>query len=56
MNVIVRAESINRPHARILKARYYGELSYIDACLGDVVPPTRRQRALDTAVGPWCGE
>ena len=33
---------MNPPHARILKARYYGELSYIIACLGDVLTPTTR--------------
>ena len=37
MNDIIWAESINRPHARILKARYYGEISYIDACLGTIL-------------------
>ena len=30
---------MNRPHARTLKARYYGALSYIDASLGDVLTP-----------------
>ncbi len=31
------AEDINDPLARILKARYYGEISYIDDCLGRVL-------------------
>ena len=37
MNDIIWAESINDPHARILKARYYGEISYIDDCLGKIL-------------------
>ncbi|MFX0101505.1 MAG: sulfatase [Candidatus Hodarchaeota archaeon] len=37
MNDIIWAESINNPHARVLKARYYGEISYIDSCLGKIL-------------------
>jgi choline-sulfatase len=37
MNHIIWAEAINDPHARVLKARYYGEISYIDACLGRIL-------------------
>lgn len=37
MNRIIWAEDINDPHARILKARYYGEISYIDDCLGRIL-------------------
>jgi len=37
MNHIIWAEDINDPHARVLKARYYGEISYIDACLGRIL-------------------
>ena len=37
MNDIIWAEAINDPHARILKARYYGEISYIDHCLGRIL-------------------
>lgn len=37
MNDIIWAEAINDPHARILKARYYGEISYIDDCLGRIL-------------------
>jgi choline-sulfatase len=37
MNEIIWAESINEPHARILKARYYGEISYIDNCIGHIL-------------------
>ena len=37
MNYAIWAEDINDAHARVLKARYYGEISYIDQCLGRVL-------------------
>jgi len=37
MNRLVWAEDINDSHARVLKARYYGEITYIDACLGRIL-------------------
>ena len=37
MNYAIWAEDINDPHARVLKARYYGEISYIDECLGRIL-------------------
>lgn len=37
MNHAIWADEINNAHARVLKARYYGEISYIDACLGRVL-------------------
>ena len=37
MNRIIWAEDIHDPHARVLKARYYGEISYIDDCLGRIL-------------------
>jgi choline-sulfatase len=37
MNHAVWAEDINEAHARVLKARYYGEISYIDQCLGRIL-------------------
>jgi choline-sulfatase len=37
MNQIIWAEDINDSHARVLKARYYGEISYIDDCLGRIL-------------------
>ena len=51
MNDIIWAESINRPHARILKARYYGEITYIDACLGTILDAVEaRPDADDTLI------
>ena len=37
MNHVIWAEDINDSHARVLKARYYGEISYIDECLGRIL-------------------
>ena len=37
MNYAIWAEDINDLHARVLKARYYGEVSYIDQCLGRIL-------------------
>lgn len=37
MNHMIWAEDINDPHARCLRARYYGEISYIDACVGRIL-------------------
>lgn len=37
MNYALFSEDINDSHARVLKARYYGEISYIDQCLGHVL-------------------
>lgn len=49
MNHLVWAEDINDPHARILKARYYGEISYIDDCLGRILDAVdSREDADDT--------
>ncbi len=37
MNHTIWAEDINDPHARVLKARYYGEITFIDECLGRIL-------------------
>ncbi len=37
MNHAIWAEDINDSHARVLKARYYGEISYIDDCIGRIL-------------------
>ena len=51
MNHLIWAESINDPHARILKARYYGEISYIDDCLGRILDAVEsREDADDTLI------
>jgi len=37
MNYAIWAEDVNNPHARVLKARYYGEITYIDDCIGQIL-------------------
>lgn len=37
MNHAIFAEDINDSHARVLKARYYGEITYIDHCIGQIL-------------------
>ncbi|HOZ48966.1 MAG TPA: sulfatase-like hydrolase/transferase [Candidatus Hydrogenedentes bacterium] len=52
MNEIIWAEDINDPHARVLKARYYGEISYIDHCLGRILDAVEaRDDAANTLIG-----
>lgn len=43
MNHAIWAEDINDSHARVLKARYYGELSYIDQCLGRILDAVEKR-------------
>ncbi len=50
MNDIIWAEAINAPHARILKARYYGEISYIDKCLGKVLDAVESRADADNTL------
>ncbi|MGL1891416.1 MAG: sulfatase-like hydrolase/transferase [Spirochaetaceae bacterium] len=50
MNDIIWAESINDPHSRILKARYYGEISYIDGCLGRILDAVESREDSDNTV------
>ncbi len=50
MNDIIWAEAINDPHARILKARYYGEISYIDSCLGYILDAVEARADADNTV------
>ncbi|MGH7484933.1 MAG: sulfatase family protein, partial [bacterium] len=37
MNYAIWAEDVNDPHSRVLKARYYGEITYIDDCIGQIL-------------------
>lgn len=50
MNYIIWAEDINDAHARVLKARYYGEISYIDACLGRILDAVESRPDADDTV------
>jgi choline-sulfatase len=50
MNHAIWAEDINDSHARVLKARYYGEISYIDWCLGRVLDAVEARPDADNTV------
>ena len=50
MNKIIWAEEINDPLARILKARYYGEVSYIDQCLGGILDAVEARADADNTL------
>jgi len=50
MNHGVWAEEIGDAQARMLRARYYGELTYIDACLGRVLDAVEARRDADDTV------
>jgi len=50
MNRIIWADDITDSHARILKARYYGEISYIDECLGRILDAVEARQDADNTV------
>ena len=50
MNHLIWAEDINDAHARVLKARYYGEISYIDDCLGRILDAVDAREDADNTV------
>ena len=50
MNRIIWADDITDSHTRVLKARYYGELSYIDQCLGRILDAVEARPDADNTV------
>ena len=50
MNKSIWAEKINDPHARILKAKYYGEISYIDDCVGRILDAVEASKDPDNTL------
>ncbi|MBI4558865.1 MAG: sulfatase-like hydrolase/transferase [Candidatus Hydrogenedentes bacterium] len=50
MNYAIWAEDINHSHARVSKARYYGELSYIDYCLGRILDAVEAREDADNTL------
>lgn len=50
MNYAIWAEDINDSHARVLRARYYGEISYIDQCLGRILDAVEARPDADNTV------
>jgi choline-sulfatase len=50
MNRAIWADDINDSHSRVLKARYYGEISYIDECLGRILDAVEARPDADNTV------
>ncbi|MEJ1154684.1 sulfatase [Microbacterium marmarense] len=50
MNHAVYAEDVDDHRARALKARYYGEISYIDACIGRLLDAVEESGEADNTV------
>ena len=50
MNHAIWAEDINDSHARCLRARYYGEVTYIDWCLGRVLDAVESRHDADNTL------
>ena len=46
----VWVEDVNDPWARVLKARYYGEISYIDHCIGRILDAVEQRADADNTV------
>jgi len=43
MNYTIWAEDINDSHARVLRARYYGTITYIDDCIGRILDAVEKR-------------
>jgi choline-sulfatase len=50
MNYAVYAEDIADPLARLLKARYYGEISYADHCIGRILDSVEKRPDADNTL------
>jgi arylsulfatase len=50
MNYAIWAEDIAAPHARVLKARYYGEITYIDSCIGRILDAVEQRGDAENTV------
>lgn len=50
MNYAIWADDISPARARALKARYYGEISYIDACLGRILDAVEKREDADNTI------
>jgi len=50
MNYAIWAEDINDSHARVLRARYYGEITYIDDCIGRILKTLETRGELQNTV------
>jgi choline-sulfatase len=43
MNYAIWAEDVNDSHARVVRARYYGEITYIDDCIGRILDAVEKR-------------
>jgi choline-sulfatase len=50
MNHLVYAEDVDPHRARALRARYYGEITYIDGCIGELLDALERRPDADNTV------
>ena len=50
MNYAVWAEDVNDSLARVLRARYYGEISYIDRCIGRILDAVEAREDADNTL------
>ncbi len=50
MNYAIWAENVVEEHARVLKARYYGEITYIDSCIGRVLDAVEQRGDAENTV------
>lgn len=50
MNRLIWADEISHSQARALKARYYGEITYIDGCIGRILDEVERRPDADNTV------
>lgn len=50
MNYAVYAEDIDAAHARVLKARYYDTITYIDECIGSILDAVESRADADNTV------
>ncbi|MFC7406531.1 sulfatase [Georgenia alba] len=50
MNHAVYAEDVSETAARVLKARYYGEITYIDQCLGRILDAVEAREDAENTV------
>jgi arylsulfatase len=49
-NRLIWADGINDSHARVLKARYYGEITYIDWCVGRLLDAIEASAAAENTL------
>lgn len=56
MNHLIWAEDIDDPRARALKARYYGEITYIDDCLGRILDAIEKRPDADNTLIVFCSD